>query len=54
MTTYQIQSQIKSIQERIKAGKTKNTYAAQGKIKQLENRLIMESRSKAYSDFLAR
>lgn len=49
-----IQYQIKAIKERIKAGKCKNQYAAQGKVKQLENRLIIINRCRAYSDFLAR
>lgn len=50
---YQIQSQIKAIQERIKQGKVKNVYPTKNKIKQLENSIKLVRERKRIDTWLA-
>lgn len=53
MTPEKIAMQIKAINNRIKAGKIKNIYSAQGKIKALKIAYLKAKKEQSWNNFLA-
>jgi hypothetical protein len=53
MTPEKIEMQIKAINNRIKAGKVKNVYSAQGKIKVLKIAYLKAKQEQSWNNYLA-
>jgi hypothetical protein len=53
MTPEKIEMQIKAINNRIKAGKVKNVYSAQGKIKLLKIAYFKAKQEQSWNNYLA-
>jgi ribosomal protein L23 len=53
MTPEKIKMQIKAINSQIKAGKVKNVYSAQGKIKALKIAYLKAKQEHSWNNYLA-